>query len=357
MVAAFSKTDASIGKFEKASPMPNRTLTPRVLRRAARPVRAVVRRGRAEADWLRSRRDRADLAVFHEFHEPPYGGGNQFLLALVAELAGRGLAVEINRLSGDTPACLFNSFNFDFSRLRRFARDGAWMVHRVDGPVGVYRGFDDGTDARIFGINTQLADATVFQSQWSLDKHRELGVELREPVVIHNTVDPAIFHPPAQSEPLDGRPLRVVATSWSSNPRKGRDILGRLDREHDPARVRVTFVGNSDVAFERIRSVDAVPSRELADILRAHDVYLAASRDDPCSNALLEGLACGLPAAYLRSGGHPELVGEGGIGYDDPGELGDVFERLRSELDERRAAIRTPALADVADRYLDVLNG
>jgi glycosyltransferase involved in cell wall biosynthesis len=357
MVAAFSSTDASIGKFKKGIRMPNTTLTRRVLRRAARPLRALIRRGRTEADWLRSRRERADLAVFHEFHEPPYGGGNQFLLALVDELEGRGLAVEINRLSGATPACLFNSFNFEFSRLRRFARAGARMVHRVDGPIGVYRGFDDGTDARIFRINAELADATVFQSQWSLEKHRELGVELREPVVIHNTVDPEIFHPPAQREPLDGRPLRVVATSWSSNPRKGRDLLHRLDREHDPARVQITFVGNSDVAFERIASVPAVPSRELADILRAHDVYLATSRDDPCSNALLEGLACGLPAAYLRSGGHPELVGDGGIGYEDAAELADVLERLRRELEERRAAIRVPALSDVADRYLDVLNG
>jgi glycosyltransferase involved in cell wall biosynthesis len=320
-------------------------------------MRAAVRRGRTEADWLRSRRQRADVAVFHEFHQPPYGGGNQFMLALAAELRGRGLSIEINRLSGETPACLFNSFNFDFSRLRRFARAGARMVHRVDGPIGVYRGFDDGTDARIFRINARLADATVFQSQWSLDKHRELGVELREPVVVHNTVDPAIFHPLPQREPLDGRPLRVVATSWSSNPRKGGDILRRLDRDHDPARVQVTFVGNSYVALEHIHSFAPVPSRELADILRANDVYLATSRDDPCSNALLEGLACGLPAAYLRSGGHPELVGEGGIAYEDAAELPNVFERLRTEIDERRAAIRVPALSNVADRYLAVLNG
>src|SRR6266516_1796756 len=103
--------------------MPNRTLTGLTrapLRRAARPVRALVRRGQTEADWLRSRRDRADLAVFHEFKAPPYGGGNQFLLALVGELERRGLDVELNTLSGGTPACLYNSFNFDFARLRRF---------------------------------------------------------------------------------------------------------------------------------------------------------------------------------------------------------------------------------------------
>ena len=96
-------------------------------------------------------------------------------------------------------------------------------------------------------------------------------------------------------------------------------------------------------------------SEPLADLLRAHDIYLAASRDDPSSNALLEGLACGLPAAYLRSGGHPELVGDAGIGFDDPEELPTVLARLAAELDERRLAIRVPSLAEVADRYLEVL--
>ena len=111
-------------------------------------VKVLLRRAATERDFVRSRRARSDLTIFHEFHTPPYGGGNQFLLALLRELRGRGLAVEVNRLSGGTPACLYNSFNFDFARLHRFARDGVRMVHRVDGPIGVYRGFDDGTDRR-----------------------------------------------------------------------------------------------------------------------------------------------------------------------------------------------------------------
>jgi glycosyltransferase involved in cell wall biosynthesis len=320
-------------------------------------LRTALRHGRTEVDRLRSRHDRADVAVFHEFHPPPYGGGNQFLLALVRELEQRGLAVETNRLSGATPACLYNSFNFDFHRLRRFADGNARMVHRVDGPVGVYRGFDDGTDKRISAINHELADATIVQSRWSLEKHRELGIELRNPTVIHNAVDPEIFFPAPRREPLDGRPLRVVATSWSDNPRKGVDTLRWLDRNHDRACADVTFVGTTQASFERIRTVSAVPSREVAEVLRGNDVYLASSRDDPCSNALLEALACGLPAAYLRSGGHPELVGDAGIAFDEPDDLPEVFEVLREELAARRAAIRIPTLADVADRYLEVLRG
>ena len=221
-----------------------RTLARRPLRKVARPVRTLARRSRTEADWLRSRRANADLAVFHEFAPPPYGGGNQFLLALVRELEGRGLEVEVNQLSGGTQACLYNSFNFDFGRLKRFARDGVRMVHRVDGPVGVYRGFDDGTDRRIVGINQKLADATILQSAYSLARHRELGLELRDPVVIHNAVDPAIFHPPAARERVASPRVRIITASWSDNPRKGAEVLKWLDRNLDFATFEVTFAGS-----------------------------------------------------------------------------------------------------------------
>jgi len=317
-------------------------------------LREADRRARTEAAWLRSRRAASDVAVFHEFHAPPYGGGNQFLLALVGELERRGLAVETNQVSGGTSACLYNSFNFDFVRLRRFAGDGVRMVHRVDGPVGAYRGFDDGTDSRIVKINA-LADATILQSRYSLDRHRELGLKVRNPVVITNAVDPAIFYRPASQEALDGRRVRVVVSSWSDNPRKGADMLQWLDRHLDFDEYEVTFVGQIQTRFERISVLDPLPSMPLADLLRSQDIYLAPSRDDPCSNALLEALACGLPSVFLRSGGHPELVGNAGLGFDSVEEVPEAFGRLRDELEQRRAAISVPTLAQVADRYLSVL--
>jgi glycosyltransferase involved in cell wall biosynthesis len=286
---------------------------------------------------------------------PPSGGGHQFLRALVGELAGRGLDIESNRISGGTTACLLNSFNFDFGRLRRFARPDCRMVHRVDGPIGTYRGFDDGTDRRIAELNRELADATIFQSRFSLEKHLELGFELRNPVVIPNAVDPALFHPPEEREPLDGRKVRMIASSWSANPRKGLDTLAWLDRHLDRDRYELTFLGQAPTRFAWIRAIGPLASHDVAGELRRHDVYLATSRNDPCSNALLEALACGLPAAYLESGGHPELVGEGGLPFRSADELPEVLLRLVEGLDGYRAAITVPSISSVADRYLEVL--
>ena len=326
--------------------------------RARRAARAVGREVSTEVDRARfRRRGGADLALFHEFEPPPIGGGHQFLRALVGELERREFDVELNRISRDTPVCMFNSFNFDFRRLRRFARVGCRMVHRVDGPIGVYRGFDDGTDARIEEINAELADATIVQSRYSLEAYRELGIDLREPHVVSNTVDPAIFHPPATREPLTGRKVRLIAISWSDNPNKGADVFSWLDENLDWDRYELTFAGRSQVPFRRIRMLGAVPTSLVAEELRRHDLYVAASLHDPCSNALVEALVSGLPAVYRESGGHPELVGEGGLPFERPDELPAVLDRLVGELDERRTRIRIPSLADVADRYLEILRG
>jgi len=308
-----------------------------------------------EASRLVSRNDRADLAVFHDFAPPPSGGGNQFLAGLVNELQRRGLEVEVNRISGSTPVCLFNSFNFDDRRLRRFARAGCRMVHRVDGPIGVYRGFDDGTDRHIAALNHALADATVFQSRYSLDKHRELGIELRAPVVIPNTPDPAVFNADGRVALKAGKPVRLITTSWSDNPRKGADVIAELERLVDPARYELTFVGRSPVAFARARMIPPVSSSEVARLLREHHVFVFASLDEACSNSLLEALACGLPALYVDSGSNVEVVGEGGLSFRNAAEAATRLEELVGRWTELQAAIRVPSLAETADRYLEVL--
>jgi glycosyltransferase involved in cell wall biosynthesis len=291
-----------------------------------------------------------DLAIAAELRRPPYGGSNQFLLALRGELRRRGLCVTDGRVARRARSVLLHSYLVDLRR-----RPGGRVVHRVDGPIELYRGVDDGADRRIVEINRSLADATILQSRYSLEAHRELGLELRDPVVIPNAVDPAIFHPPAEREPLGGRRVRVVATSWSDNPRKGGETYAWLGRSLDRRRYEFTFAGRAPAAVKAEHVLPALGSEELAEVLRRQDVYVTASLNDPCSNALLEALACGLPALYARSGGHPELVGEAGLGFDDREELPELLDRLVEELGKRRAAIRVPRLVDVADRYLETL--
>lgn len=297
----------------------------------------------------------ADIAIFQEFSPPPGGGGNQFLRALWLEFEKIGFRVENNRISRTTGSCLFNSYNFDFERLRYFRRESCCMVHRVDGPISVYRSRDDGTDGRIHHVNQEFADATVFQSQYSMDKHLELGMTFRNPSVIHNAVSSEIFNPKGRVAFDRSRKIRLLAASWSDNANKGSSVYQWLEDHLDWSRFDFTFVGRSSLAFRRIRMIEPLPSREVAELMRQHDVFISASRFESCPNVILEALACGMPIIYHNSGGTPEIVGEAGFGFADQGEIPGLLERLVNEYEVRAGKIPASSMGSVAVRYLEVM--
>lgn len=305
---------------------------------------------RIRASW-----SHADISVFHKFVPPPYGGGNQFMWGLRRELERRQWRVENNTISPSTVACLYNSFNFDFDRLAAMRRAGCRMVHRVDGPIAAYRGTDEGLDRRIWEINETLAEATVFQSAYSLSKHEEMGLRFRAPVIIPNAADPSIFHRRGRLPFLAGSRVRLIATSWSDNVNKGADVYAWLDEHLDLSRYEMTFLGRTPNAFKNIRVLPPAPSATVAHELRAHDVFVIASRNEPCSNALVEAISCGLPAIYLDSGSHAELVGRGGLPFRTAEEVPRVLDQLVADHAMFASLLAPPSLPHVTDEYLAVM--
>ncbi len=304
---------------------------------------------------VQSRFSQADISIFHQFQPPPAGGGHQFLRAISLEFTKQGYRVENNLLSTSTQACLFNAHNFDYERLKGLRHEDCYMVHRVDGPIDVYRGWDGQMDERIWRMNDVLAEATIFQSEYSLQKHLELGFTFRSPQVILNVADPNIFHPLGRL-PFDSqRKIRLTSSSWSDNPRKGGPVYKWLEDHLDWSRFEYTFIGRASENFSQLYHIPALPSHALAGQLRQHDIYITASQDDPCSNSLIEALTCGLPAIYLRSGGHPEIVKNAGFGFTDKEEIPQLLDQLVKEYEQRQAQIALPSLSEVAGRYLEIM--
>jgi glycosyltransferase involved in cell wall biosynthesis len=308
--------------------------------------------------WLSLMFFGAPIVFIHEFHKPPYGGGNQFLLALRAEFLRRGILVGHNRVGRRTRVILFNSFNFDFARVRKLKNKGIRMIHRVDGPISKYRGKDEEIDRDIHKLNNELANGTIFQSQYSLRMHREMGLEFRNPVVIPNACDPAVFFKSFDSlAPENGQKVRIITSSWSDNPRKGLETYKWLDSNLDFNRFDYTFVGRCQTEFKNIRKIAPVGSEALADMLRQHHIFLTASMNDACSNALIEALTCGLPAVYHDSGGSRELVGCGGCGFEDSLEIPMILKRMVADYDRYRSGIKVIGINEVAVRYHQCFEG
>ena len=297
----------------------------------------------------------ADISFFYTFRHTPYGGGNQFLKALWENFEKQGLKLENNVISRTTRACLINSHHIETYRLRSLRRPECRIIHRVDGPIGVYRNYDDGTDKKIWKINQEFADTTIFQSHYSLEKHIELGMEFNAPTVIPNAADPDIFHPNGRIKFSTDRKIRLVSSSWSDNPNKGAPIYHWLEGVLDWERFEYTFIGNSPIKFKRIKMLPPQPSHKLAGVLRQHDIYITASRHDPCSNSLIEALSCGLPALFLNSGGHPEIVGIGGIGFDHQEEIPAYLDQLVTAYPTYQSQISLPTIEQVAKQYLKIM--
>ena len=309
--------------------------------------------GRVRTLW---RHKRFRVGLWHRFFAPPYGGGNQFMLALRKALVRRGVSVVDNQLRDDVDVYLLNSIHFDVEEFLEFSKHHRLrVVHRIDGPIHLIRGFDREKDELCFELNQRFATATVLQSTWTYQRIAEMAYQPVKPVIIRNAVDPDVFHSKGRLPFKPGRKLRVIATSWSNNARKGGPIYKWLESHLDWDRFEFTFVGNLSVPFDRIRTIPAVPSQKLAEILRQHDVYITASQNDPCSNAVIEALACGLPVLYRNDGGHPELVGYGGIPFVEREEIIPKLEQLADHYEMYQRLITVSNMDDVVDKYLTLL--
>ena len=79
---------------------------------------------------------------------------------------------------------------------------------------------------------------------------------------------------------------------------------------------------------------------------------MTASEDDPCSNALIEAIHCGLPAVYLESGGHNELVGGGGVGFSSPHQVPEAIEEVVGSYTRYQKEAQLPGIEEIVDQYL-----
>lgn len=299
---------------------------------------------------------RPTVGLWTRLQEPPYGGANQFMLALAGALRRRGHTVRDNVARG-VGVHLLQAVWFDIERFRRArGASGVPVIHRVAGPISLARGFDREKDDLCFALNAEVASVTVFQSAWSLAATLGLGYRPVAPIVIPNSADPAFFHAEGRLAFRRARPVRLIATSWSDNERKGHDIYRWLEDHLDPGRFELTFVGRTRERFVRAHVIPPVGSEELGRLLRAHDVFLFASRVEASSNALVEALACGLPALYAGTSSNPEVVGFGGLPFMEREEIPEQLERLVAHYEAYQAAISVPTLEETVDRYVEIID-
>jgi len=286
------------------------------------------------------------VSILYKTSDAPFGGGNQFLRALRKEFLRLGVYSD----SDNADIFLFNSHH-DLVRVNQIKQKfpNRKFVHRIDGPMRLYNNMSDNRDLVVYQANNNLANATVFQSQWSRIANIKLGLKPTDPVaVIHNAVDSEIFYSDSYYMSDPNKKARIISATFSPNIRKGFRTYEFLDKNLDFKKFEYVFAGNSNIRFKNIKNIGCLTSKKLADEMRASDIYITASENDPCSNSLLEAIACGLRILVLKSGGHPELVNNEGNIFATQDELLKKLE----DYDSLPTVLQEHTVEEVAESYL-----
>lgn len=282
----------------------------------------------------------------------PWGGGNQFLRGLREGLrASHAYAESV----GDADVVLYNaSPPVFFERIDEMAElsKSKTLLVRLDGPLVDARGGGKGLDKLTFRIIEQYADGVLYQSEFVRQRSKALGLKYaRKEIVCINAPESSIFNAAGRKLNSTSQKVGIIAASWSSNSRKGFDVISYLDQNLDFSRYTLTFVGNCPVELHNATRLPPVSSKELAGLFRENDVFISSSLFEACSNALLEAMHCGCAVVARNNSSNPELVGDAGLLYSGTKDVLKAIDTIARNLNEYRGRIRPLTLDKVVQTY------
>lgn len=283
--------------------------------------------------------------------EGPYGGGNQFAKALEKFLINRGYEVyrrlvpnlDIIQIVSSESHLKITSYNIDDIIDYISINPQTRVVHRVntaDEPRGSNLGINDA----VLNAN-KVADYTIFVSSFVKDLFAGKGLDITKPnCVILNGADEEIFNPINRADWSPNQKLKIVTHHWSSNFMKGFDIYERLDQilENHPYKdmFEFTIIGNvpHGINLKNTKVLPPMFGTDLALQLKQNHIYITAARNEPGPNHCVEGMRCGLPVLFLKSGALSEYCKPYGIEFylvnfeEKLLEMREAYPRLREEV-------------------------
>ena len=89
-------------------------------------------------------------------------------------------------------------------------------------------------------------------------------------------------------------------------------IVGPVDKYS--TKISSQLINNYKMS-EDIFFLGKMSQKKIVEIMQKHLIFLTTKVHDPCSNAIIEAMACGLPVIFHNSGGNLELVDNAGWGF------------------------------------------
>lgn len=290
--------------------------------------------------------NRRQITVAINLYPPkgPWGGAGFFVQQVENGLKQRGIRVQyhlrgkVNLILLIDPREDLENKAFGMEEIKRYkaAHPDVRLLHRINEcDARKNSSFID----RLLEEANQEADHTVFISSWLRDHHSALWYDIRRPhSVIYNGADPCLFNPLGKQYYSSDRPLRLVTHHWSDNAMKGFVEYKLIDEFiHQGLLKDVEFwvIGRwpQSIQWKAAKTFPPVTGKKLANLLRQCDLYVTASRWEPCGMHHVEGAQCGLPLLYHEDGGGIVEAGqEYGIGFRD--DLVLAIEKMKGSYND-----------------------
>ncbi|MFX0139008.1 MAG: glycosyltransferase [Candidatus Hodarchaeota archaeon] len=297
------------------------------------------------------------INIIFEFHEGPWGGGNQFLNALKKNLEKRGL-YETDPTKAN--CFIFNSHHYINKVLKiKMNNQGKIFIHRIDGPTYLTKKAQPKLDHLIYDLNRYIADGTIFQSFWSKRENYSYGLSNTSYTkVINNAPDNNIFFPLENKmiKNWKNKKCNIITSSWSTNMDKGFKLYQYLDNHLNFNEYSMIFVGNSPISFKNIKHISPVNSHEMANLLRESDIYVTGALHEACSNSLLEALNCGLPCIAINNASNLEILKDRGEVFETFEECLEKIQIVKNNYEKYRKKIVISDFEETSNRYYSFVN-
>lgn len=172
-----------------------------------------------------------------------------------------------------------------------------------------------------------------------------IGVSENEVRVILNGADPAEFHPGTVDRAALGLPATGVLALFAGDIRTGRKNLDTvLTALAKVPQLHLAVVGTVEgspfpLMAQQLGIADRVHflgfRKDIAQIMRAGDLFVFPSRYEACALVLVEALASGLPIVTAKTTGGAEAVGtEAGVQLDNPNDAQALAQTLQMMVDD-----------------------
>lgn len=291
-----------------------------------------------------------DLILINGASSGAYPGLSRYIMGLKKRLGGSGTNIDINKIKA------LKEYGFT-SRLRKLfvGKRGKKIVYRLDGYAAHYARRENNEMDRIQLKLLNLVDYVIFQSQSCADSFLQVKGKLPPSNIILNGVNQEFFNLVDKTYWNGQDRIKIFSCNWSANPNKGYPTIATMS-ELDS--VESYFVGNwpEQIDPKNVHIKPPMKQLELAAKYKKCDIFLHASKNDPCPNVVLEALSSGLPVIYHNSGGTPEIASDYGVALGD--DLEATLEQMKTDywmfVDRIQKNHHTFSIYFAAEKYLEV---